>query len=146
MEKTVMTQDDDPILASLEVVAERAGDISPLVYERFLAADTEAAELMLHTDEHMRGRMFQVVVEFLVSGESAEERDYLAWEIENHRDAYFATVPMYESFFQCFVAVVKETLGESWDEAIESAWQRRTRSVIDLVSELHADPARARGA
>ena len=141
-----MSEKADPILASLEIVAERAGDISPLVYERFLAADGDAAELMLHTDEYMRGRMFQVVVEFLISGDDATDGDYLAWEIKNHRDAYFATAPMYESFFECLVGVVRETLGESWTPDLEAAWRERARSVIELASELHTDHAARTGA
>ena len=54
---------------SLELYAERHGDMAPRVYERFFELNREAAALMEYSDEHMRGRMFASMVELFLSDE-----------------------------------------------------------------------------
>ena len=130
-----MSETTDVVVASLALAAERAGDIAPSVYERFFASDRAAADLMAHADEHMRGRMFQAVIDFLLT-EPDEDDSYLAWEIENHRDAYSTTAPMYVAFFASLMDVVRETVGESWDSSTESAWRERIGWIVTLAETL----------
>ena len=46
------------ISVSLELYAERHGDMAPRVYNRFFELNPKAAALMEYPDEYMRRRMF----------------------------------------------------------------------------------------
>ena len=73
---------------SLELYAERHGDMAPRVYERFFELNPEAAALMEYSDEYMRGRMFAAMLELFLSDEHLDPNGYLDWELEKHIKAY----------------------------------------------------------
>lgn len=125
----------EAVNASLELCAERAGDIVPAVFERFFALCAEAAELMRHTDRHIQGRMFEAVLDLLMSDAHLGADGYLAWELQNHIDAYAATPPMYAAFFEAIIDVVRDALGRDWNDAFAEAWEARTQRIM---SDVHA--------
>ena len=125
-------------MASLELCAERAGDIVPQVFARFFAADADAHALMQHSDEHMQGRMFEGVLELFMSDDHFGPGKYLQWEIENHIDAYAATAKMYESFFASLVAEVQDALAADWNEDTAGAWQNRIERIMKQVNAHHS--------
>ena len=129
------TQSDIAVISeSLSLCDDRAGDITPLVYQRFFEIDASAASLMEYSDEHMRGRMFASVLELFLSDDPFENDGFLAWELDNHVTAYSVTKGMYESLFRAFIEVVKETLGEAWSVDFEGAWTNRIARIMTEVS------------
>jgi len=120
-------------MKSLELCAERACDIVPLVFERFFELDSAAKSLMQHSDLHMQGRMFESVLDLFMSEEHLGPGNYLEWEPDNHIDAYAATAGMYESFFQALLEVVKNALGPKWTPVFQAAWENRITTIMEQV-------------
>ena len=118
---------------TLEIAAERAGDLVPAVYERFFNADTEAHALMRHSDDTMQGRMFEGVLELLMTDEHLGAGGYLDWELDNHLVAYQATPGMYRSFLDAVVSAVRDALGSDWQPGFEEAWQQRVSRILTQV-------------
>ena len=119
------------ISASLELYAERHGDMAPRVYERFFEINPEAAALMEYSDEYMRRRMFASMLELFLSDEHLGPGGYLAWEVENHIKAYFATTAMYESLFQS----IRDVLNQDLETECRSEWQQAWASRIARLME-----------
>ena len=121
---------------SLELYAERHGDMAPRVYERFFELNREAAALMEYSDEHMRGRMFASMVELYLSDEHLGPGGYLDWELENHIKAYSATTAMYESLFQSMRDVLDKDLGTDWRPEWQHAWSSRIARILQQVRQF----------
>ena len=121
---------------SLELYAERHGDMAPRVYERFFELNREAAALMESSDEHMRGRMFASMVELFLSDEHLGPGGYLDWELENHIKAYSATTAMYESLFQSMRDVLDKDLGTDWRPEWQHAWSSRIARILQQVRQF----------
>ena len=121
---------------SLELYAERHGDMAPRVYERFFELNREAAALMEYSDEHMRGRMFASMVELFLSDEHLGPGGYLDWELENHIKAYSATTAMYESLFQSMRDVLDKDLGIDWRPEWQHAWSSRIARILQQVRQF----------
>ena len=111
---------------SLELYAERYGDMAPRVYKRFFELNPEAAALMEYSDEYMRGRMFASMIELFLSDEHLEPGGYLTRELENHTKAYSATTAMYESLFQSMRDALGKELGGDWRPDWQQALANRT--------------------
>ncbi|UZP74428.1 globin [Candidatus Paraluminiphilus aquimaris] len=121
---------------SLELYAERHGDIAPRVYMRFFELNLEAAALMEYSDEYMRGRMFASVLELFLSDEHLDPGGYLAWELENHIKAYSTTTAMYESLFQSMRDVFEKDLGAEWRPEWQHAWASRIARIMQQVAQF----------
>ena len=111
--------------------AESLGDITPQVFERFFAHSGDAASLMQHSDEYMRGRMMEQTLELLMSDEHFGEDGYLAWELDNHLHAYQATPAMYGAFFAAIGEVLEHGTGAQWNAVYREAWDHR----VDLIMQ-----------
>lgn len=118
---------------SLELYAERYGDMAPRMYERFFELNPEAAALMEYSDEYMRGRMFASMLELFLSDEHLEPGGYLTWELENHIKAYSATTPMYESLFRSVMEVLIVDLASDWRPEWNIAWTNRLTRIMSQV-------------
>ena len=121
------------VYADLEMVAERVGDIAPGVYERFFARSEVGRNTMGHSDEHMRGRMLEQVLELICDDRHLEPGGYLDWELENHIDAYGVAPSMYGDFFIAFVEEVAAGMGSDWNDQHKEAWQQRIDSILKVV-------------
>jgi hypothetical protein len=121
---------------SLELYADRHGDMAPRVYERFFELNPEAAALMEYSDEHMRGRMFASMVELFLSDEHLGPGGYLYWELENHIKAYSATTAMYESLFQSMCDVLDKDLVTEWRPDWQEAWTNRIDRIMAQVRQF----------
>lgn len=125
----------DLITQTLEICAERSGDIVPPVFERFFELDENARALMNHSDQHMQGRMFESVLELLMSDEHFGTGKYLEWELDNHIDAYQATPRMYAAFFEAVRDIVRDGVGGDWRDEFAQAWQAR---IDRIMKQVHA--------
>ena len=121
---------------SLELYAERHGDMAPHIYERFFELNPDAAALMEYSDEYMRGRMFASMIELFLSDEHLEPGGYLTWELKNHIKAYSATTAMYESLFQSMRDVFDNDLGADWRPEWQEAWESRIGRIMKHVKQF----------
>ena len=126
-----------PLLASLELAAEKAGDIAPAVYARYFERCPDSRMIMQHTDEHMRGRMLDEVFRLLMSGGVEQEREYLAFETTNHR-AYGAAPHMYRNVLLAVRDVVQAALGSEFSAEMADAWTRRVDDLVAVIEPLTA--------
>ena len=106
---------------------------------RFFAANDAASDLMAHSDEGMRGRMMAQTLELLLTDEHLGEGGYLRWEVNNHLLAYGVDVSMYEGFLNAVVDVIKESLGEDWNDCYAQAWRTKVDALLtDIFAEASA--------
>ncbi|HEX7036476.1 MAG TPA: globin [Pseudomonadales bacterium] len=117
-------------MASLEYVAERAGDVTQELYRRFAERYPEFAALMSHMDEYMLGRMMQDVLQLVMSRPEEIDDHYLSFEVESHR-AYGVTPDMFPPLLRVVHDTAKDHLGEHWTRQMDDAWRQR-------LEQLHA--------
>ncbi len=123
---------DDLVYAALERVAESAGDINDRIYARYFELCPQSAEVMMHTDEGMRGRMLDEVYRLVLNPEPADEEEYLDFEVDNHR-AYGAEPHMYRNVLQAVRDVVRDEMAEGWTTEIDAAWQARLDGLCAVI-------------
>lgn len=124
---------EDPVIASLEVAASQAGDISEEVYKRYFERCPGSQALMSHIDYLVRGKMLDEVLRLIMLPNFSAEQQYLDFEVKNHRLAYSVEPHMYRNLLSALRDVVKDAAGSSWDDDIEAAWQTR---IDKLISEI----------
>jgi hemoglobin-like flavoprotein len=129
--------DADPIASSLEIAAERLGDFTAPVYDRYFANCPGSKQLMSHIDRYVQGRMLAEVVELLLESDPAVMRDYLKFETRTHA-SYGVEATMYRNLLSSVREVVRDALGEAWSETYERAWQAR---IDALLAEILAAAA-----
>jgi hypothetical protein len=123
------------LLESLERAAEKAGDIAPAIYDRYFERCPDSRAIMLHTDEHMRGRMLEEVYRLLMSEGVDAEREYLQFETTNHR-AYGAAPHMYENVLLAVRDVVRSVLGPDFSLAMAESWDTRVNDLLGIIKPL----------
>ena len=121
------------INTSLEVCAERAGDISSIVYQNFFASNAQANKLMAHADEYMQGRMIAETVGLLLTDEHFGASGYLNWEVKNHLLAYGVSLDMYGDYLLAIKKTVQTTLGDDWSKHLEDAWSERIGRILNEI-------------
>ncbi|MEX0942670.1 MAG: globin [Pseudomonadales bacterium] len=126
---------EDPLITSLEVAAENAGDISEEVYKRYFARCPGSEALMSHIDHLVRGKMLNEVFRLVMLPDFTAEQQYLDFEVKNHKLAYSVEPHMYRNLLSALRDVVREASGEAWDDATERAWQAR---IDTLIAEIEA--------
>lgn len=130
----------DAVVASLEHLAEHAGDVAQELYRRFAERSPDSAALMTHMDEYMLGRMMQDVLLLVMTPPDEIDRHYLSFEVESHR-AYGVTPAMFLPLLEVVRDTVKLHLRERWTAQLEAAWNER---LVRLGAHL-ADAAQATG-
>ena len=123
----------DPVLASLELAAEKSGDITPEIYQRYFAGCPGSRDLMSHIDDLVRGKMMEEVFRLIMVQDYEEESHYLNFEVKNHKYAYSVESHMYTSLLNAVHQTVKDSVAEDWSAMMEDAWQTR---ISRLISEL----------
>ncbi len=132
------------ILSSLEQVAEKMGDINPEVYRRYFRSTPGAKELMDHIDHLVRGKMMEEVMRLLMLEDLSGESDYLAFEMKTHEESYSVVQSMYHSLVTTVRDVIRDGMGDDWNDQYESAWNERCRDLLDSL-EAHMPSVRASG-
>ena len=118
---------------SLEIVADRAGDISARIFTRYFEKCPESEVLMSHMDRISRGKLMEEVFRLVLVEDYSEEQDYLTWEVKNHELAYSARPFMYENLFAALVDTISECLSDDWDAAIEAAWREKVAMLLGEI-------------
>lgn len=143
---------DDAVLleASLEIAAGRCEDLTPLVFARFLELQPDSAGLFTEDDlaVNRRGRMLQEIT-FLLLHHAAGE-SYVPVNVQStasDHTAYGVYDPaLYTAFFVAYTDVLAALLGDDWNSAYASAWQRQSEALLSNlpVAALAAAAARHR--
>lgn len=124
---------EDPVIASLEIAAENAGDISQEVYRNYFARCPGSEALMSHIDHLVRGKMLDEVFRLVMLPSLDAEQQYLDFEVKNHKLAYSVEPHMYGNLLAALRDTVKASTGKSWDDAMERAWQDKIDSLLAQI-------------
>ena len=116
----------DPIETSLELAAERGGDLTAPVYRRLFAEHPEMEALFCrdHNDAvkgEMLARVFEAILDF--AGERRYAAQLIQCEVVTH-DGYGVPPDVFRVFFGTVAATLREVLGAAWTPAIDAAWTR----------------------
>lgn len=129
--------DPEPILQSLELVGERVGDPTPLVYERLFKAQPEMEALfVMDTTGAVRGHMLSEALDGIIDfiGERHYADNLILSEIVNHEGM---GVP--RDVFSTFYANVRDTfrdiLDDEWTSGMESSWQKMLGELTKTVEQ-----------
>ena len=123
----------DLIMASLEIAAEKCGDINTAVYDRYFQKSPGSEELMSHIDHLVRGKMMEEVMRLLMLEDTAEEDEYLSFEMKTHEQAYSVIQSMYASLLTSIWEIVREGVADDWTEDFEGAWQERIATLSEAL-------------
>lgn len=126
---------NDLVTESLELVAEREGDISPAIYERYFAKCPGSEALMSHIDELVRAKMMAEVYRLVMLPDYSDEEGYLNFEISNHALAYSVEPHMYSNLLYALMDTVAETLKEAWTPELKDAWESRLESLLQEIEQ-----------
>jgi hemoglobin-like flavoprotein len=112
------------IEASLEALAERAGDPTPLVYAKLFAAyPAYQAHFWRDKDGAIKGEMLARVFEALLDfiGERRYADHMINTELVTH-EGYDVDREVFATFFGHVAQTVQDVLGEDWTAELAAAW------------------------
>jgi hemoglobin-like flavoprotein len=129
------------IESSLEVAAERAGDLTPRVYETLFERQPQMqAQFWRDRDGAIRGemlmRVFEAILDFI--GERKYADHLIQCEVVTHA-GYDVPPQVFATFFGVVADVVREACAEAWTGEMAAAWQRTLADLDFYVS--HPDQA-----
>lgn len=114
------------ITASLEIAAERAGDLTADIYKRLFTDFPETEPLfIMDRDGAVRGNMlshaFNTILDFI--GERRYAHNFISSEIITHL-AYDVPPAAFASFFAVMRDEIRAACGPHWSPDMADAWQR----------------------
>ena len=114
------------ITATLELVSERVGDPTPLIFERLFAEIPQAEALFVRDNGGLvRGQMFQVTMESLLDflGDRSYGANLIQIERVNH--VGLGVEPeVFDQFYLTVMAAFKDILGADWTAETDAVWTR----------------------
>jgi hemoglobin-like flavoprotein len=128
-------QDRALIERSLEIAAQRGGDLTAAVYARLFRERPELeAMFVMDTDGAVRGemlsRVFAAILDFI--GDRAYAQNWIRAEATTH-EGYLVARADFARFFAIVAETVREACGVDWDEAMNAAWSRLTIEIAALT-------------
>ena len=124
------------IEASLEVAAERGGDLTAPVYALLFSRQPHMEALFCRDkDGSIRGEMLMRVFEALLDfiGERRYAGNMIQCEVITH-EGYDVPREVFATFFDVVAQVVREACGPDWTEAMDEAWRRTLADMDDYVA------------
>ncbi|MFM9376561.1 hypothetical protein [Gordonia sp. VNK21] len=122
------TTTTSPVLESLELYSELAGEPTAAVYQRFFALHPESKE-EFGGDEILEQRMMASLLQMLADladGDRAPaECDYWVWD----HIAYEVDLTIAFDMFGAIVDTLREGVGDHWTQNMEDGW----RELIDSL-------------
>lgn len=133
-----MTPPEDAALITqtLELAAERGGDLTAAVYARLFQQQPDLEALfILDTNGAVRGEMlaraFDAILDFI--GPRAYAHNLIAAEATTH-DGYNVPRPIFTLFFTTIRDVVRDASGADWTPAAEQAWRRVLDDIANFIA------------
>jgi hypothetical protein len=127
----------EAITRIMELVAERAGDITARVFERYFERSEASRALMDHMDEYMLGRMMAQVLLLLMDPDDEELAGYLEFETGTHV-SYGVDAGMYRSLMAAVQDVIRESLGADFTADMQTALDARIEFLLDAINHAAA--------
>ena len=124
---------------SFELAAERAGDITPFVYEKLFAKYPDMLPLFVRdTTGAVRGEMLARTIEVIFDyiGPNAFAENFLRCEVITH-DGYGVPPETFSKFFDVLAETLHDVLGADWSPAMARAW----RTILADFARFTAAPA-----
>jgi hemoglobin-like flavoprotein len=124
----------DLVAASLERVAERCGDPTPLVYARLFAAFPETEALFVRdANGAVRGEMLAMAFQCLLDVDGAYAANMIRAERVNHMGL---DVPpeAFGQFFPVVMQTCREVLGEAWTPEVDAAWAGLLTRLDEIIA------------
>jgi hypothetical protein len=121
------------ILAAMERVADKAGDIAPAIFARYFERCGESRALMDHMDEHMLGRMMDQVLLLIMEPGEEELTSYIEFETASHR-SYGVQPHMYESLMRSVQDILARELGDEFTQEMNDALQGRVDYLLNEIT------------
>ncbi len=133
------------IEASLELAAERGGDLAPAVYGRLFQRQPEMRALFWRDASgaikgEMLAKVFEAILDFI--GPRAYAHNLIESEVVTH-EGYDVPRGVFATFFGIVEEVVRETCGGAWTPAMAQAW-RRMLADLDHYVARPAEPVGGR--
>ena len=124
--------DAETIEKSLEIAAERGGDLTPIVYGRLFERQPEMKALFWRdTNDSIKGemlmRVFEAILDFIRARQFSDHM--IQTEVITHA-GYDVPPDVFATFFGLVAEVVEEACGPDWSPAMAQAW-RRTLADLD---------------
>lgn len=127
------------IAQTLETVAERHEDISPMVYAQFFSACPQAAHLFKVVDPsqppHGCGQMLFEILSLLQ--DCASEKTYVAGYMKqiasDHKSFGVHATDFYGHFLDSIIRVLHDVMGTHWSEELEAAWDRQAHRLLGFI-------------
>lgn len=128
-----------PIAHSLELVAERKSDLTPLVYARLFDEYPQMKPLFWRdTKDAIKGemlaRVFELILDFI--GDNRYAAHLVQCEVITH-EGYDVPPDVFRIFFRVVADSVREALGSDWTAEFERAWAQLLDELDYYV--LHPD-------
>jgi hemoglobin-like flavoprotein len=119
------------IEASLELAAERGGDLAPAVYARLFERQPEMRALFWRDANgaikgEMLAKVFEAILDFI--GPRSYAHNLIETEVITH-EGYDVPRGVFATFFGIVAEVVAQACADDWTPAMASAW---TRVLTDL--------------
>jgi hemoglobin-like flavoprotein len=121
----------EAIELSLEIAAERGGDLTQVVYGRLFERQPEMKALFWRdTRDAIKGEMlmrtFEAILDFIRARQFADH--LIQTEVVTHA-GYDVPPDVFATFFGLIAEVVEEVCGADWSPAMATAWRR---TLVDL--------------
>ena len=126
----------EPIVESLELVAERLGDPAPQVYARLFARYPQTEALFARDmNGAVRGEMLAVTLKSLL--DLAEDgplgANMIIAERVNH-GGFDVPPDVFRQFYPIMAETFREALGADWTPAMTAAWDELLGRIADLTA------------
>ena len=117
--------DTSLIERSLELAAERGGDLTPRVYARLFADHPEMEALFTRDRDglvrgEMLARVFEAILDFI--SDRLYAHHLIQCEVVTHA-GYDVPPDVFQTFFPVVAATLREVLAEAWTPEIDLAWE-----------------------
>ena len=131
------TIDAEAIMASLEQVAEKCGDPTPLVYQRLFAANPDMEALfIMDRDGMVRGNMLSQALDGIMDfvDTCAYAKNLIRSEIVNH-EGVGVPPTVFATFFATIRDTFREILGDAWTAEMEVSWNALLEALSDTIAD-----------
>ena len=125
------TIDAEAIMASLEQVAEKCGDPTPLVYQRLFAANPDMEALLVRGN--MLSQALDGIMDFVDT--CAYAKNLIRSEIVNH-EGVGVPPTVFATFFATIRDTFREILGDDWTAEMEVSWNALLEALADTIADI----------
>jgi hemoglobin-like flavoprotein len=115
--------DEAIITRSLEIAAERYGDITPLVYKKLFARFPET-EALFSSNKAARGEMLAKVIDAIFDflGPRTYSNYMVQCEVVTH-ESYGVPREIFATFFGIVADTLKDIAGADWTPGMDESWR-----------------------